>query len=197
MLSRMGPGASHWKDVWGIAANVGNLIGLGAAGVWGYFNFVKSRTYYPRLELTASGEIRSNGTKQYIVPRVTLKNIGKSKVQLDQSGTGYRIWFSGADADESGELSWSGGKPVHSIFEEHSWIEPGESIFDELRLFKLPKDCVAAKIQVRLTARIGWPNLKSTAWNCSTVVGPRAKREDESHESATRKGTAATETGSE
>ena len=186
--------ASPWKDFWDIAAHIGTLIGLGAAGVWGYFNFVKSRTYYPRMELSASGEIRSKGMKQYLVPRVTLKNIGKSKVQLDQSGTGYRVWFACSDASGSGELTWSGGKPVYSIFEDHLWIEPGESIFDELRIFELPEDCVAAKVQVRLTAPIGWPNLKNTAWNCSAVVGPMSKKGDDTDET-TRRETTRSRTG--
>ena len=69
----------NWKDVWDIAAHIGTVIGLLATGVWAYFNFVKSRRYYPRLELTVSGELREVSHRQYIVPRVTLKNIGESK----------------------------------------------------------------------------------------------------------------------
>jgi hypothetical protein len=84
--------AFDWKGFWDMAAQVGTLIGLAAAGVWGYFNFIKSRTYHPRLEMTVSGELRSKGTQQYLVQRVTLKNIGNSKVKLIQSGSGYRVW---------------------------------------------------------------------------------------------------------
>lgn len=165
-----------------MAAHVGNLIALAGAGVWGYFNFIKSRTYYPRLELTVSGEIRADAGQQYLVPRVTLKNIGRSKVEIIQRGSGYRVWIAtaGAIADqESGELTWSGGKDVFDVFANHKWIEPDETIFDELQLFVLPSNCLAAKVQARLVAPIGWPYRTSSEWNCSTVVGPFPSEERE------------------
>jgi hypothetical protein len=171
-MSSAGLFVVNWATFWDIASHVGTLIGLGVAGVWAYFNFVKSRTYYPRMQLGVSGEIRKKGDKQFLVPRVTLKNIGKSKVELNQSGSGYRVWLAMGPLEDSGEMTWSGGKPVFPIFVEHQWIEPGESIFDELDLFALTPECVAAKIQVRLSAPIGWLWQKNTVWNCSTVVGP-------------------------
>lgn len=155
-----------------MAAHIGTLIGLGAAGVWGYFNFIKSRTYHPRLEMTVSGELRLKGNQQYLVPRVTLKNIGKSKVELIQRGSGYRVWTTSGKADAIGELSWSGGKPVFEMFLDHKWIEPGETIFDELSLFSLPSDCFAAKIQARLVVPLGWPRRTNSEWNCSAIIGP-------------------------
>jgi hypothetical protein len=140
--------AFDWKGFWDIAAHVGTLIGLGGAGVWGYFNFIKSRTYHPRLELTVSGEFRPRNGQQFLVPRITLKNIGKSKVELIQTGSGYRIWTATGSADPAtGELTWSGGKVVFDAFVDHKWIEPEETIFDELSLFALPANCLAAKIQ--------------------------------------------------
>jgi hypothetical protein len=164
--------AFDWKGFWDMAAHVGTLIGLGGAGVWGYFNFVKSRTYHPRLEMTVSGDLRFKRAQQYLVPRVTLKNIGKSKVALIQSGSGYRIWTAQGVADDTGELSWSGGKRVFNLFVDHKWIEPGETIFDELTLFALPCDCLAARIQARLVVPLGWPRRTNSEWNCSAIVGP-------------------------
>lgn len=125
------PTAFDWKGFWDMAAHVGTLIGLGAAGVWGYFNFVKSRTYYPRLEMTVSGA-RLKGTQQYLVPRVTLKNIGRSRVELIQSGSGYRIWTARGEADVTGELTWFGGKPVFDLFLHHKWIEPAKPFLTNL-----------------------------------------------------------------
>jgi hypothetical protein len=165
-----------WKGFWDMAAHVGTLVGLGVAGVWAYFNFVKSRTYYPRMEMTVSGDIRTKARLQYLVPRVTLKNIGRSKVELQQSGSGYRIWFAQGETGQHGELIWSEGEHVFDIFVNHRWIEPGESIFDELSLFALPPDCIAAKVEVRLSAPIGWPRRKNTVWSCSAIVGPVSEK---------------------
>jgi hypothetical protein len=142
-----------WKSTWDILAHIAQVMGLTATGVWAYFNFIKSRTYYPRMELSVSGEIRFKNKEQYLVPRITLNNIGKSKVQLNQSGTGYKIYFANGAKKASGELIWIGGDETFTMFEAHAWIEPGESIFDELRLFALPSDCIAAKVRVRLTAQ--------------------------------------------
>jgi len=167
----------NWKDFLDEAAHVAQLIGFAVAGVWGYFNFVKSRTYYPRMELSASGKLLSKGEQQFLIPRVTLKNIGNSKISLQQRGTGYRIWVTKSDVGETGELGWSDGQVVHRIFEEHRWIEPGEMIFDELRMFAVPNDCVATKVEVRLTACVGL--LKSSkAWTCSAIVGPGIDKGD-------------------
>ena len=79
-----------WRGFWEVAAHVGTLIGLGFGGVWGYFNFVRSRTYFPRMELSISGEIRSNNGRRFLVPKITLKNIGNAKIRLIQKGTGLR-----------------------------------------------------------------------------------------------------------
>lgn len=46
-----------WKDFWDLVAHIGTVIGLLATGIWAYFNFIKSRRYYPRLELAISREI--------------------------------------------------------------------------------------------------------------------------------------------
>ena len=168
------PGPFDWKGFWDMASHVGTLIGLAAAGVWGYFNFIKSRTYFPRLEMTASGDIRQRNGRQYLVPRITLSNIGKSKVRLIESGSGYRVWIARGATDDTGALVWLGGKPVYDLFIHHKWIEPGETIFDELNLFELPYDCVAAKIQSRLVVPLGWAYKRNSEWNCSAIVGPVA-----------------------
>ena len=98
-----------WKDFWDIVAHIGTIIGLLATGVWAYFNFIKSRRYYPRLELAVSGEIVGTQERQFVIPHVTLKNIGMSKVKLIQRGSGYRIWTAQNNGMELHELPWTHG----------------------------------------------------------------------------------------
>ena len=155
-----------------MAAHVVTVVGFAGAAVWGYFNFIKSRTYHPRLEMIVSGDLRWKGTQQFLVPRVTLRNIGKSKVALTQSGSGFRIWTAQESGKETGKLSWLNGETVFPVFEDHKWIEPGEMIFDELDIFALRSDAIAAKIQARLVVPLGWPRRKNSEWNCSAIVGP-------------------------
>jgi hypothetical protein len=172
------PPTINWKDFWDIAAHIGQVVGLMAAGLWGYFNFVKSRTYFPRMELSVSGKIYLKGTQNLLIPRINLRNIGMSKVQLLQRGSGYRIWYATGTTKVGGNLKWFGGTPVFRFFEEHEWIEPGESIFDEHELHALPANSVAAKIEVRLRAPVGVIYPRVTVFNCSAVVSPDSEKEE-------------------
>ena len=166
------PPGIDWKDVWDIAAHIGTLIGLLVAGVWGYFNFIRSRTYYPRMELGVTGEIRSKDGYRFLVPRITLKNIGNSQIRLVQEGSGYKIFFATGKVDSNGELGWSKGEQTYEMFTDHNWIEPGESIFDERSVIPVPVDCIAVKIFARLVAPVGWPQKTNNAWKCSAVISP-------------------------
>jgi len=167
-----GAAGVNWKDVSEIVDHVATVIAIGAAGIWAYFNFVKSRTYHPRMEMAASGEIRVSGRTKYVVPRVTLKNIGHSKIELIQRGSGYRIWIGGEGSSNDSEIKWSGGKPIFRMFEEHQWIEPGESIFEETRLIRLPKTSIAVKIEARLVAQVRRFPRKNSEWNSAAIAGP-------------------------
>lgn len=170
------PPANRVKDFWDIAAHIGNVIGLVAAGVWAYFNFIESRTYHPRMELSVSGKIYSKADQRFLIPRVTLQNIGMSKVELLQRGSGYRVWFTRGGLKVGGHLAWFGGKPVYRMFEAHAWIEPGESIFNEIEIHSVPSDAVAAKIEARLRAPVG---RRVSVWTCSAVIAPKEQHEEE------------------
>jgi hypothetical protein len=167
------PTPVNWKEVWENAEHIATVLGIGAAGVWGYFNFIKSRTYYPRMEMSVSGEIRASDKRRYLIPRITLKNIGNSKIALVQKGSGYRVWVTGEAAEDVREVEWSKASKVYSMFENHHWIEPGESIFDEVRLLPVPGKAIAAKIEARLVAQVRrFPKRKTNEWNSSAILGP-------------------------
>jgi hypothetical protein len=170
---QIAPTPLNWKEIWENAEHVATILGIGAAGVWGYFNFIKSRTYHPRMEMTVSGEIRQSGEHQYLVPRVTLKNIGNSKIALVQQGSGYRVSVAAEPSVDVREAEWARASKVYSMFENHHWIEPGESIFDEVRLIPLSRTSIAAKIEARLVAEVKrFPRRKTTEWNSAAIVGP-------------------------
>jgi hypothetical protein len=117
------PNPLNWKEIWENADHIATVLGIGAAGVWGYFNFIKSRTYHPRMEMTVSGEIRQSGQHQYLVPRITLKNIGNSKIALLQQGSGYRVCVAAEPSPDTREAEWARASKVYSMFEHHKWIE--------------------------------------------------------------------------
>lgn len=67
------PPEVNWNDIWDNAEHIATVLGIGAAGVWGYFNFIKSRTYHPRMEMTVSGDIRQSGKRPIPGPTHHLK----------------------------------------------------------------------------------------------------------------------------
>jgi hypothetical protein len=122
-------------------------------GVWAYFKFVKGRTYRPRLEPGLSGEWRLVGDKQMLQARITAKNIGASKFTLLQKGTGLRISVLARDQSPApAPADWTSLR-VFEVFREHQWIEPGETVCDDLLLNLGTSQPVATLFEARLVCR--------------------------------------------
>jgi len=88
--------------------------------------------------------------------RVRVTNIGASKVSLNQYGTGLIIAFPATTQHvPPDDIAWA---PVllcedqerwFEIFKEHTWIEPNETVSDDL-LLNLGRPPTIAKLEVRL-----------------------------------------------
>lgn len=133
-------------DIFGtLVTTVAVVVG----GIWAYFKFIKGRTYRPHVEVAQSGAwLGSNGSLGFKAT-VTLKNIGAAKVELRQKGTGLRISRLAATQPEPpSESSWD-SLGVFKIFTNHEWIEPGETISDDL-LIRLPLDPQTLQVETRL-----------------------------------------------
>lgn len=115
-----------------VADLVGTFVSATAVivgGAWAYFRFVRNRTYQPRVESSiAGGWVDSAGAKRLHVT-LTVKNIGAAKVTLVQKGTGLGLdtLRVGAGSD----IQWEEG-PVLSVFPGQAYVEPGETIVDDL-----------------------------------------------------------------
>ncbi|HET8550543.1 MAG TPA: hypothetical protein VFL57_21175 [Bryobacteraceae bacterium] len=88
------------------------------------------------------------------MPKVTLKNTGMSRLQLEQTGSGIRV----SHCIEQPEMplhpiAWSDAGPAYLMFEHHFWIEPGETVVDEQHVIPLPSSYTAVKLDVRLCIR--------------------------------------------
>jgi hypothetical protein len=118
-------------DILGTAVTAAAVI-LG--GIWAYFKFVKGRTYRPRLGVDLAGEWRLVDGRRLFHARITVENIGASKVTLLQRGTGLRVSVLAQNQPVApAAATWEHLK-VFEILEEHQWIEPGETVSDDLLL---------------------------------------------------------------
>jgi hypothetical protein len=131
--------SSGLDDAKTVADIVGTLItavAVSVGAVWAYYRFFKDRTYRPRLEVSMGGEWFAVDGERLLLARVQIKNIGSSVVELLQKGTGLRVSTMAADASESDAprpVEWVPGR-VYKILEEHAWIEPGETVSDDVLL---------------------------------------------------------------
>ena len=66
-------------------------IGIIVGAVWTYFHYFRGRIYRPRLEIIVSGKITNNNGILFIITKIRIKNVGLSKIDIKQKGTGMRI----------------------------------------------------------------------------------------------------------
>jgi hypothetical protein len=182
-----------------IAAGVGSIATAGAiiaGGLWAYFNFAKGRTYKPRLSVEITGQWRSVNSQQVFQVRIRVTNIGASKVSLKQSGTGLRISLPAKDQSNSPDsFSWepvlttpTDGQPTQRtfvIFKDHEWIEPSETISEDLLLNLAPTPTT-----VLLETRLVWglsahanddsDRLKNVVVFARQIVSPESAIDDNS-----------------
>lgn len=103
-------------------------------GIWAYFKFIKGRTVKPKLAIDMSGQWLRGGRKRWLHVRITVRNIGTSKVILRQEGTYLEVRVLDARQPSPPDYAkWkSAGK--YEVLDDHHWIEPGEIVSDDLML---------------------------------------------------------------
>lgn len=122
-----------WADVIGTVVTAAAVI-VGA--VWAYFKFVRGRTFRPRLEVGLFGQWRTVQDKEALHARVTVKNIGASKVDLLQEGTALAVYqLKPMESSEPSAWGWDDDAyTAYEILKDHQWIEPGETVSEDLLL---------------------------------------------------------------
>jgi hypothetical protein len=158
--------SSGLDDVKTVADIIGTLVtalALLIGAVWAYYRFVKGRTFRPRLEVSMGGEWLTVHGKRLLLARVRVKDIGASVVRLRQEGTGLRV-SSPVDSDAPGAVGWEPGH-VYTILEKHEWIEPGETVSDDVLLHL----AVTEGQPVLFETRLVW-NRSGLRWKKRNIV---------------------------
>jgi hypothetical protein len=115
------------------------IAALVVAAAWAYMKFVRGRVFYSRLEPEVSGNAIVEKGQATLAISIKIKNIGLSRVDIRQSGSGLRILSAVPCIPQkmiSAEWQHLGTFPV---LESHAWIEPGETVGED-RLVILPKE---------------------------------------------------------
>ncbi|MFE4727344.1 hypothetical protein [Microbacterium sp. NPDC056736] len=123
---------ANTKTVVEIIQSLVTTTAVVVGGIWAYFKFVKGRTLRPRLEVTIAGTWVIAEGVQHPHVTVSVKNIGTTVVRLLQEGTGLAIEaLETPQPAGKNSMVWAAGRTVR-VFADHEWIEPGETISNDL-----------------------------------------------------------------
>jgi hypothetical protein len=147
----------NWPETLSNSEKVVKIAAVVIGGVWTYLKFIRGRIYRPRLKPSVSGRIVIVGGQPYLVVSLGMENVGSSKVDISQRGTGLRVFSPELtpNATPPSQVGWM-HLGTFSVFEKHGWIETGECVQDEL-LISLPLVASAFKLEFRVVAKgIEW-----------------------------------------
>ena len=175
------PRPIDWKGTWEISEkfsatlqNVATVAALVVAGVWSYYLFIKGRALKSRLEPKVAGEIISIETKKYIRISAELTNVGSSKVEITREGLFLDVFAQRAHPEISPEdaarlkvlsTQWEEPLPFY-VLTRHEWIEPTETIRDQVLVEILTSDSVAYRIDFVIFA-------SGLRWTTTSIVSPK------------------------
>ncbi len=134
------------------------ILAIVIGALWVYFNYFRSRVYRSRLEPKITGNIRSDDQGYYIKLHAELKNVGLSKVNIEQAGSGISVYT----YEPLGEtVKLKGAKWQHigtrPVFKNHQWIEANETIEDQQLICISKGQYLAFRLVLRIVSKkISW-----------------------------------------
>jgi hypothetical protein len=152
------------------------ILAVIIGSAWAYLNYRRGRTFSHRLEPEISGKIFRYRNAWVLSGVAKVKNLGLSKVSIEQRGTAIIIddLVLKTSQEESPKLETEEiSNGVLEVFKAHGWIEPGEPI-EESFLFALPlqSDRVAVRVELRIVS-------EDIEWNADSIAElPQQPQED-------------------
>jgi len=133
-----------------IASNFATSAALLVGGGWAFYHYVLDRIYHPKLESVMTLNVRHQKDGFLIAVKVTLKNVGASRIDLDHAASGIALSalvpVSGQGAMSARPTGWAMFDVFRRADSEHGgdgftldFVESGESISD-VRLIALRPD---------------------------------------------------------
>lgn len=163
------------------------ILGILVGGIWVYINFIKGRIYRPRLEQNITARLFEQKGAHLLLVNLELKNIGLSRVSLQQEGSGLRLFFAKPLKLNNPEarngivlqVDWE-RQATFSALTKNKWIESKEVIVEQ-QLLDIPPDrptafklewCIVSSRAIWKT----WLRGKVPSWTTWTIVEVSSKK---------------------
>jgi hypothetical protein len=138
-----------WKTLAETAQATVTSLAVVLGGIWAYFKLIKGRTFTQRVKAEIDANWLANEGHPGLLVRLRLENIGGAKVRMQRAGTGVQISHIAKEQEDApSETRWQYFR-VFDAFVTHAWIEPGETIADEL-LIRLPVNPELVEVKMRI-----------------------------------------------
>lgn len=135
----------------GFVVDIVTVVAIIGGGIWAYYRFVKARKLAPRVNIDITGRTFVKNRTLFLVISSRLNNVGNIRINLNQRGTGVRLYsFQFMDDVEEAETSPAVRLATFPVFGNCTWIEPLESVLEE-RLVEIQySDHTALGIELRV-----------------------------------------------
>jgi hypothetical protein len=151
-------------------AKIFTIIALILAGLGAYYKFIKGRVYTIRLEANVLCHIVRQQTKCDLIVVSALKNVGFSRVRIEQRGTGLRLLEVEPETAPTivHKVKW---RPLatFAVFEDHQYLGANESIEDQ-QLIAIPESGSQKDLRVEL-----WVTSQGAVWKAFNIVRTEEK----------------------
>ena len=140
-----------------------------AAAIWGYYKFVRGRTFHRRAELEVTAALLAIDNERAIRARIVVKNTGATDIPMR---TKALYVYSVDQADWDAPLEWKEVVAV-SVFNDHEWVESQETISDETLVpLPIPGEDAPAPRAYKVECRIYDQRRKPGAirWTSNAIV---------------------------
>ena len=147
------------KDAAGIVQALVTASGIIVGALFTYYKFIKDRVYRPRLRIgLATGRIVIDNL-HYLIVRVSVMNLGSTKLSLNQAGTALIVSQHLAASSDFHLDHWR-EQAVLAVLTKHQWLEVAEQISDEVSIRVPPREDDAYRIDARLVVQAPHGNVE-------------------------------------
>ena len=161
-------GSTGWskaRDIADTLAKAVQVLAIIVAGGWGYFKFIKGRTYQESLIPTVSGKLLTINSQTYLIVHIGVKNVGQSVVQFAPDASSLKV-FGYTNPSSSEIMPVTDIKLAQFVALDHLSIEPNE-IIAKTSFMSIP---IEVRLVLRLELQIMSNHRKKYIWRTSALV---------------------------
>jgi hypothetical protein len=140
-------------------------IAIIAGAIWGYYKFVRGRTFARRAEPSVSAELLSDGNDQAIRASLSLKNTGAVEIPLRLKAVyAYSLTNDGSGGVNEVQIA------AERVLKDHDKIEAAETIAEDVLVFLPRGQPQAPAYLVKFLLYESRKKPGATQWTARTVV---------------------------